>query len=404
MEKSGNPMKRYLLAIPEFPPETVGGGGIVFSELATRYARDGELLVLTGSWSGTSRRPLVTKLDTGGTLVRVPLIRDRFDLPPLRSTLPPRPSSRHLTKELVRAWSPTVGHLHGYGYLFIDWIASLLHSSGIPFVFTSHGLPVSYASGRGKCAKIAAFRVYESMVASRTVKYASAVTAISELAKPPQREATIIPNGVTPLPSANCSLSDDKDSVRIAAAGRLVPSKGFDILIRALHLTDATQLECAIAGLDCGDLPRLRNIAACVPKGVTVRFPGPLDRQGIADLFANSHMVVVPSLTEPFGLVAFEALSLGKRVVATRTGGLADWLSEPELPVCLVVPGSVEALAVAIRDTIRLGPVNSRELASVNRLFQQLNWDSVAGRYLQLANTLSRRKNSQQCRLVVEHS
>jgi len=384
-------LTRYLLVVPEFPPEVVGGGGIVFLELARRYASEGDLLVLTGSWSSSRQLPITTKLDGGGTIVRVPLIRDKFDVPAFRSTFPPTRSGRHFVRTFVRHWQPTVAHLHGYGYLLIDWVASLLRSSGVPFVFTSHGLPVSYGSGRARPVKTAAFRLYEASLASHTVRCAGSVTAISQLAAPPQRKATIVPNGISPLPTPSAdALRPTQDGVRrIATAGRLVPSKGFDILIQALANVRKSLIECTIAGADGGDLRRLQTITAGLPRHVTVHFPGPLDRQRIANLFAASDLVAMPSMTEPFGLVAFEALSAGKRVIATRTGGLADWLSDPDLPVELVTPGDIDQMSLAIRVGITAGSTNASEQASVQRLFQRLDWDSVTAEYLRLMNCLA---------------
>lgn len=399
-------MTRYLLAAPEFPPEVIGGGGIVFLELARRYAAEGDLLVLTGSWSGSPQDPVTTKLDGGGTIVRVPLLRDKFDVPAFRSTFPPMRSGRTFVRTLVREWEPTVGHLHGYGYLLIDWVASLLRSSGVPFIFTSHGLPVSYGSGGTRLVKTAAFRLYEASVASRTVRSAGSVTAISQLAVPPQREATIVPNGITPLPAPSAyAMRPTQDGIRrVATAGRLVPSKGFDILIEALASVGGSAIECTIAGADGGDLRRLQHITARLPRHVLVRFPGFLNRQGIADLFATSDVVAMPSITEPFGLVAFEALSAGRRLIATRTGGLADWLSNPDLPVQLVTPGDIEAMAMAIRAGIRSGFPSASEQASVQRLFHRLEWDSVTAEYLRLMRQLVAARSSRQLPAAGPHS
>lgn len=378
-------MTRYLLAVPEFPPEVLGGGGIVFSELAERYSQVGEVLVLAGSWSWLLDKPAVTSLASGGTLVRVPLVRNPLNLPALRSTLAPTLSARSYIRQLVYEWQPTVGHLHGYGYLLVDWVAKLLHSSGIPFVFTSHGLPVSYRSGKLKYLKQVAYRVYESTIASRTIHYADAVTAISQQASPPGRDVTIIPNGITALPRPEIEGADEPSGLntRIVAVGRLVPSKGFDILIRSLALTEGLQIDCIIVGDDHGDLRRLRKIASEMPPHVSIRFPGYMNRQEISNLFACSDLVVMPSLSEPFGLVAFEALLAGKRVVATQTGGLGEWLSASELPVQLVIPKDVYGMSQAITTALRLGKPSPCERAAVVQLCQCLDWKSISTLYLE---------------------
>lgn len=62
-------------------------------------------------------------------------------------------------------------------------------------------------------------------------------------------------------------------------------------------------------------------------------------------------MAVVPSLLEPFGLVAIEAMAYGRPVVASRTGGLAEIVVDGETGR-LVPPGDPQALAQALEELL----------------------------------------------------
>src|SRR5258708_18891392 len=61
---------------------------------------------------------------------------------------------------------------------------------------------------------------------------------------------------------------------------------------------------------------------------------------------AAADLVVIPSRQEPFGLVALEAMALGKPIVATRVGGLPEVLEGAD--ALLVQPGNATELAAAI--------------------------------------------------------
>lgn len=77
-----------------------------------------------------------------------------------------------------------------------------------------------------------------------------------------------------------------------------------------------------------------------------VSFLGHLSRQGVIKAIQNSHVFVLPSLYETFGVVLIEALSLGKPIIATKCGGPESIVTNQN--GFLVEPSSVEALSEAM--------------------------------------------------------
>jgi glycosyltransferase involved in cell wall biosynthesis len=84
--------------------------------------------------------------------------------------------------------------------------------------------------------------------------------------------------------------------------------------------------------------------------GLPVRFTGFIANHSpqFRTHLAAADVAVFPSRVEPFGNVALEALAMSAPVIAARTGGLAEIVSE-DVGI-LVPPNDVEALAAAIRD------------------------------------------------------
>ncbi len=105
-----------------------------------------------------------------------------------------------------------------------------------------------------------------------------------------------------------------------AAAGRLVPEKGFHTLIPLMSHLPEFELRIAGSGPAEG---LLRRQARGLPN---VKLLGLLDSGQVRQLFQGARAVVVPSLfPETLGLVATEALSLGTPVIARNRGSLPDW-------------------------------------------------------------------------------
>ncbi len=91
-----------------------------------------------------------------------------------------------------------------------------------------------------------------------------------------------------------------------------------------------------------------------------VRAVGVQSHEVVLDAFRRCTVAVVPSLMhEAFGLVALEAMSAGRPVIASRIGGLPDIITDDESGI-LVEPGDVEALRAALARVIADPSVASR--------------------------------------------
>jgi glycosyltransferase involved in cell wall biosynthesis len=142
--------------------------------------------------------------------------------------------------------------------------------------------------------------------------------------------------------------SGHEDRRRVVFAGRIVGSKGVDVLVRAARHVEAEFVICG-EGRRLSDMRRLAEELGIAQR---VRFAGWLDGDALADEFANASLVVIPSLwPEPFGLVGIEALAAGRPAVASATGGIVDWLEDGVSGLC-VAPGDEAALAAALNELL----------------------------------------------------
>jgi glycosyltransferase involved in cell wall biosynthesis len=173
----------------------------------------------------------------------------------------------------------------------------------------------------------------------RVSSLASAETSAPSAAHLPIHDAFEPPADLAAQPRATVVL----------AAGRMVPKKGFDVLLRARAASSQNwQLALIGDGPECGNLKLL--VSALRLSGY-VRFEGDQPRARVLEEIASADLLVIPSRQEPFGLVALEAMTLGKPVVATSVGGLPEVLHGAD--ALLVDADDPGQLAKAIEDALQ---------------------------------------------------
>jgi glycosyltransferase involved in cell wall biosynthesis len=111
-----------------------------------------------------------------------------------------------------------------------------------------------------------------------------------------------------------------------------------------------------------------------------VCFPGFISDGDRDCLFHIASCAVFPSLYEPFGIVALEAMAVGCPVVVSEVGGLREVVCHGETGVT-VYPNDAQSVAWGILNTLRnpeRAIARAREARQV--VERQYNWDSVASR------------------------
>lgn len=145
----------------------------------------------------------------------------------------------------------------------------------------------------------------------------------------------------------------------VLACGRLVPYKGFDVLIRAAV---NRPFEIWIIG-EGAERPRLEQLIAELGLGERVRLLGSVNDCERIKLMCLADVFVMPSVTnaETFGLVQLEAMAAGRPVVNTALDTAVPRVARHGMEAITVPPGDAEALAEAI-DALISDPERRRRL------------------------------------------
>lgn len=151
-------------------------------------------------------------------------------------------------------------------------------------------------------------------------------------------------------------------------AGALIPRKGLHHLLTAFaQLKHPTAQLYLVGPPDNADYAEtLRRQAAELDMASRVHFIGEVSQSVLADYFAKSRALVLPSLSEGLGRVVVEAMLLGMPVIGTRVGGIPDMISEGENGY-LIKPDDVDALADALgrvyRADVKIMGAKARDFA-----------------------------------------
>jgi glycosyltransferase involved in cell wall biosynthesis len=154
--------------------------------------------------------------------------------------------------------------------------------------------------------------------------------------------------------------------LRVGYAGRLVPEKGVDVLLKALADLERPW-RAAIVGAGPED-GRLRQMADELGLAERVAFLGPRPSSAMPAFFAEQDVLVLPSLSRPnwieqFGRVLIEAMAAGAVVVGSDCGEIPNVIG----PAGLIFPeGDSAALADGLRSLAEDGALWER-LAQAGR-------------------------------------
>ena len=177
--------------------------------------------------------------------------------------------------------------------------------------------------------------------------------------------------------------------------GRIQPLKGLDIAVRALAALDDADAVLVVVGGASGvdgahELERIAKLSAALGVSDRVRYAAPQPHHLLSSYYRAADVVLVPSRSESFGLVALEAAACGTPVVAAAVGGLRTLVRHGETGY-LVEGRDPEAFAARVSEVID-DPALARRLGTeAARVARGYTWSTAAGRLRRIYDDLAAR-------------
>ncbi|MHC4557554.1 MAG: glycosyltransferase family 4 protein [Planctomycetota bacterium] len=256
----------------------------------------------------------------------------------------------------ISVFEPDIIHVH-HGWI----IASILAEFEIPYVITLHGTEY-YAFEKYKEYQELTLRGIHGAQIIMALTEHEAEQAVSAYRIDP-RKITIVKSGTDTgvfkpleIDKKNVLKSysiNDTDRPVVFFGGRLTAQKGIDTLIKAAGIYSREDKGPITLIAGDGDLRGQLQALAKQLELNSIYFLGNQDHRQMVKLFNIADVVALPSVFEPFGLIAIEALACGTPVIASKVDGFKHTVNEQI--GCLIEPGDYKALAEKVTNFIRNG-------------------------------------------------
>lgn len=294
-------------------------------------------------------------------------------------------------RQAVRRFSPDVLHVQCFGPNGV-YATTLSLLTGVPLVVTLQGETMMDDHD--------AFGVSSTLRAGLRagLRRAAAVTgcsqhtlddAVARFGLAPGAGEVVF-NGVD-LDLAPAPTTTTHPGRYVAALGRLVHNKGFDLLVRAFALVAQRHPDVTLRIGGSGPAEsELRRIVAELGLDGRVELLGRLTREEVAAVMAGADVFVMPSRLEPFGIVILEAWRAGTPVIATTVGGPPEFVQE-DVTGLLADPVDTDLLAEKLDRLLSDAALRDRLRATGRDRVKQFGWPEIAARYQEIYNR-NRRK------------
>jgi len=389
---------RVLMLGWEYPPRITGGLGVACAGLVRGLRENGVdvLLLLPPAGRAAPRRARRRGGIGSLEIVHAPAPRHgrRVSVDAYASTVEPsgpRPRAgetlyaddlaaavaRYASAayELARRRRFDVVHAHDW-LTFLGGIAAR-QASGRPLIAHVHATERDRSGPAGDASPAAAIERRAFPVADRVVAVSRYTAGILREHYGVTAERIRVVHNAVDRVEAPRRTRRRRRAPLVAFAGRVTGQKGPEQFVRAAVLVAAERPDARFVLAGTGDrLEAVRREAAALGLSRRMLFPGFLPRSALERLLARADVLVMPSRSEPFGLIALEALARGTPAIVSRSSGVAE-----------VVPralrsdfGDAEELAAKIVALLSLPGLRDSQVAAGAEALRGLTWRAAGAR------------------------
>ncbi len=292
--------------------------------------------------------------------------------------------------------------VHGHDWLVAHAAASLADRLEVPYVTTIHATEHGRHQGWVADEPQSHIHAVERWMAQR----ADAVIVcsyymrghVADIFDIDERRVAVIPNGVDP---SELQPTGDLDALRhefaspqeklVLLVGRLVYEKGFQLALDALPdlILRLGNVRFLVAGSGTHEA-ELKAQAERLGLDAHGTFLGWIGDDVLHSLYRIADLCVVPSIYEPFGLVALEAMASGCPCIVADTGGLREVVPVGERVGLRFNGGDAEHLGVMIERLLVDDQLRDRLVVEASEHVLRFDWDDIAVRTRGIYDDLAR--------------
>src|SRR3954447_23743030 len=386
----------------EYPPVIEGGLARHVRKLAEALARQGVGVdVLTrGLGAGTDERESAFQRIAGVNVHRVPEPGWPRDLDRFVAWVDQMNEDMLAAGEAV-CQERSYDLIHGHDWLVAKAAATLADRVGVPYVTTIHATEHGRHQGWVQDEPQSHIHAVERWMANRADRVIVCSHYmrghVADIFEIDESRAAVIPNGVDP---ADLRPVEDLHTLRaqfaapeqklVLLVGRLVYEKGFQLALDAMPglVERLGNVRFLVAGSGTHEA-ELKAQAERLGLNDHGTFLGWIGDDVLHSLYRIADLCVVPSIYEPFGLVALEAMASGCPCLVADTGGLREVVPNADVGLRFRSrdPGSLAAMAERLLTDTQLC---DRLVAEASEHVLTFDWADVARQVADVYSEVSR--------------
>ena len=384
---------RVLLLSWEYPPVIEGGLSRHVRKLAEALVRQGvEVHVLTRGLGMAGASGAASAGSVGGVHVhRVPEPSWPRELDRFVAWVE-RMNEDMLSAGEALAEECSFDLIHGHDWLVASAAATLADRLGVPYVTTIHATEHGRHQGWVQDQPQAHIHSVERWMAHRADSLIVCSHYmrghVADIFDVDEHRITVIPNGIDP---SELRPVGDLEALRgefaapdeklVLLVGRLVYEKGFQLALDALPgvIEQVGSVRFLVAGSGTHEA-ELREQARRLGLDGHGSFLGWIGDDALHSLYRIADLCVVPSIYEPFGLVALEAMASGCPCIVADTGGLREVVPAGERVGLRFNGGDAAHLGLMIERVLLDDELRDRLVAEASEHVLRFDWGDVARR------------------------
>lgn len=270
--------------------------------------------------------------------------------------------------------------IHCHDWLTIQASITLKDLLGVPLILTVHSTEYDRSGWRHP-------NQWFIDIEKEGMEKADKIIAVSQFTKRTIIEKYgINPDKITVIYNAVYPISEGEKQKLVLFLGRLTIQKGADVFLRAAKKVTEFEPDVRFVVAGTGDLlPEL--ITQAVKLGISNRviFTDHLTDGEMKHIYGIASVYVMPSVSEPFGITALEAISAGTPTIVSKTSGVSETFQN-----CLKVDfWDSDEIANKIISLLRYESLSTSLTENGRKEIERFTWDNVAEKTLDVYNGLT---------------
>lgn len=388
---------RVLMLSWEYPPHVVGGLGAHVAALAPALVRAGvQVQVVTPRWKGGEEQEPLVVTKSRARKTPSPSVY-RINPPVMRMGnffADAQQTNLNLEEQALKVYDHNGGFdlIHAHDWLVAFAATSLKRMHKTPLLATIHA--TERGRGRGFLGGETSHAIngaewWLTYEAWRVITCSQFMTGeVREYFNVPPDKIDVVPNGVDSTPFDELDgidLSEFRkrwalpDERIVFNVGRVVHEKGAHLIVEAAPrvLAQVPNVKFIIAGTGslADQLKRRAWELGVAEKVILAGFISDPDRNRLLKV---ADAAIYPSLYEPFGIVALEAMAAKCPVIVSDVGGLKEVVKH-DITGVTIYPDNIDSTAWGILHTLQNpAAANARAAKAYRIVREEFNWDRIA--------------------------